>query len=100
MEREGFIQYYQAIPNLCLFGRPLLCTYGFRAPTIVGKQVAIQILKDADGIVDIAEFIGEMCGPTVAASTEDEADKTIQRIGERAGFPGMRFIPPRSHPDC
>jgi DNA-binding Lrp family transcriptional regulator len=96
MEREGFIQYYQAIPNLRLFGRPLLCAYGFRAPTVAEKQNALRLLKDSDGIIDIADCLGEMCGVTLAASSEDEAETAVQGLEKSMGFPGMKLIPPRA----
>jgi DNA-binding Lrp family transcriptional regulator len=98
MENEGFIQYYQAIPNPCLFGRPLLFTYGFKAPSVLGKQKALGLLKNSDGIIEIAEFLGEMCGPSIVASSEEEAEMAIQKIGEQVGFPGMKFMPPRPFP--
>jgi DNA-binding Lrp family transcriptional regulator len=98
MESVGFIQYYQGIPNPALFGRALLFTYGFKAPGVLGKQSAIRLLKDADGIIDIADFLGEMCGPTLAASSEEDAEREIQRIGKQVGFPGMKFMPPRPFP--
>jgi DNA-binding Lrp family transcriptional regulator len=96
MEREGFIRYYQAIPNPSLFGRPLLCAYGFRAPTVHEKQNALRLLKDSDGIIDIADCLGEACGVTLAASSEEEAETAVKRMGESVGFPGMKLFPPRT----
>jgi DNA-binding Lrp family transcriptional regulator len=96
MEREGFIRYYQAIPNLGLFGRPLLCAYGFRAPTVLEKQNALRLLKDSDGVVDIADCLGEACGVTLSASSEEEAETMVKRMGESVGFPGMKLFPPRA----
>ena len=98
METEGFIQYYQAIPNPGLFGKPLLCSYGFKAPNVLAKQNALRFFKDADAIIDIAEFLGEMCGPTIVASSEQEAEMVVQRIGEQVGFPGIKLMPPRPFP--
>jgi len=98
MEKEGFIQSYQAIPNPILFGLPLLCTYGFRAPDIVTKQRATQKLRGASGILDIGDFLGETIGLTIVASSEDDAEKRIKELSERIGLPGMPFVPPRRFP--
>ena len=50
MERDGFIQYYQAIPNPSLFGRPLLFTYGFKAQNVLGKRSLLRLFRETDGI--------------------------------------------------
>jgi hypothetical protein len=45
MEREGFIQYYQTIPNLRLFDRPALLQLNAVSETSLGVFVGLFRLK-------------------------------------------------------
>jgi DNA-binding Lrp family transcriptional regulator len=98
MESEGFIQSYRAIPNPVLFGLPLLCTYGLRAPNVIAKRTATQKLREASGVLDIGDFLGETIGVTLVAASEEDATKRIKELSEQTGLPGMPFIPPRRFP--
>ncbi len=98
MEIEGFIQSYKAIPNPFLFQRPLLCTYGFRAPDVLAKQRALQKLLQVPDILDIGDFLGETVGVNFVASSEQAAEQKIKELSELIGLAGMPFIPPRSFP--
>ncbi len=98
MEKEGFIKSYRAIPNPCLFGLPLLCTYGFRASDLLSKQRAVQNLREASGILDVGDFLGETIGVTLVASSEEDAEQRIKGLSEQIGLPSMPFIPPHRFP--
>src|SRR5215467_15733738 len=73
MELEGFIQYYQTIPNLRLFHQPVACLCNFHAPTLPAKQAAIEEVRKEESIIDIADFIGLDFGVTISASNEKTA---------------------------
>src|SRR5690348_10301136 len=70
MEKEGFIQYYQTIPNLRLFGQPLASLCNFQSPSLAVKPRILQRLRHLDDIIDIADFLGESFGVTISASSE------------------------------
>lgn len=93
MEREGFIQYYQAIPNPFLFGLPFAYLCYFQEPDLLAKQRALQKLRETDGLIDIGEFIGERFGVTVAASSEVDALKRIQRLARIIGISHFQILP-------
>src|SRR5712691_11682674 len=95
MEREGFIQYYQTISNLRLLGQPLAYLCNFQATDVMSKQRAIGVFCEADGIIDIADYLGESFGVTISAASEDDAQKTMARLAERVGIPRFVSLPPR-----
>ncbi len=99
MEREGFIQYYQAIPNPSLFHLPLLCTVGFRTPGLLAKHEALVKLREAPGIVDIQDFLGETIGVSLAASSDQDSQQKVQGLSDLIGAPSFPFIPPRNFPN-
>ncbi len=98
MEREGFIQYYQAIPNLQLFGRPITCLCNFIAADLMGKLDAIEKIRREEAVVDIADFLGETFGVTISASSEIDARRIASVIAKRIGIPSPQFAPPRAFP--
>jgi DNA-binding Lrp family transcriptional regulator len=95
MERDGFIQYYQAVPNLSLFNRPLACLCNFQATDIMAKQRALERLRSAEDIIDIADYLGENFGVTISASTQNDAHNTARRIAEQIGIDRFVLLPPR-----
>jgi len=99
MEKEGFIHSYQAIPNPCLFQLPIHGTYGFRVPNVLAKQLAIQKLLQAQGIIEVGDFLGETLALDLAASSEQDAETRIKEISELIGFPSILWLPPRPFPD-
>lgn len=101
MEREGFIRYYEAIPNLSLFGLPLACFYSFHLEDIRKKQYALQQLQKADKVIEITDMIGGNFGATVAASSEEDAEQVKHKLLELTRTPKVFaisdrwFTPPR-----
>src|SRR5215470_6742735 len=84
MEKEGFIQYYQIIPNLGILGRPLASLCNFQSPNLTCKFQALEILKHTDDVIDIADFLGESFGVTISSATEDEANRIAERLAEKS----------------
>ena len=78
MEGDGFIKYYQAMPNLTLFGLNEICSFMFEAPSIPSKHTAIQHLRKAPLAVEIDDFLG----PYVSVGI----DAPITSILHRGGF--------------
>jgi len=98
MEREGFIQYYQAIPNLRLLGQSLAYLCNFQATNVTTKKRAIDSFCEADGIIDIADYLGESFGVTVSAASEEDAQQTMAKLAKQVGIPRFVFLPPRQFP--
>jgi DNA-binding Lrp family transcriptional regulator len=74
MEADGFIKYYQAVPNLALFQLQSRL-YSFEAPDIASKHQAIEALRETPGVVAITDFVGERFSTTLAGTSNDEIQK-------------------------
>ncbi len=98
MEREGFIRYYQAIPNLRLLGQPLAYLCNFQTTDITTKHRAIAMIREADDIIDIADYLGESFGVTISAASEEDAQQTIAKLSRKIGTPRFGLLPPRQFP--
>ena len=101
MEREGFIKYYQSIPNLALFDLPYACFSSFRVSDLAAKQNALQKLRVADGVIDMGDFLGEEFAATIASPSEEDAQEKVRRLSDIVGatkfqrLPAQRFPSPR-----
>jgi DNA-binding Lrp family transcriptional regulator len=98
MEREGFIQYYQTVPNLRLLGQPLAYLCNFQATDVTAKRRAIDMFCEADDIIDIADYLGESFGVTVSAASEEDARETMAKLAKEVGIPRFVSLPPRQFP--
>jgi Lrp/AsnC family transcriptional regulator, leucine-responsive regulatory protein len=97
MEREGFIKYYQAIPNPSLFGLPAMGFYSFEAVDVPSKHGALERLQKTSGIIETFDMLGPGFLATLAASSPDDlqplADRTVHglnlsrsvKVGDRVG---------------
>jgi DNA-binding Lrp family transcriptional regulator len=90
MEEEGFIKYYQAMPNLTLFGLGEICSCMFDAPDVKLKPAAIEQFRRAPGVVEIDDFLGPRMMVGVGCTSGDEARKAAV---EMAGKIGLNFLP-------
>ncbi len=57
MEDDGFIKYYQAIPNLSLFQLRIMNTYRFEALNIATKHRVIEHVKELPFIVETIDYL-------------------------------------------
>ncbi len=89
MEEEGFVKYYQMIPNLALFNLQSTM-YGFQASDISAKHQAVELLQATPGVVEIIDTVGEGFSATLAAPSREEvqrfAEETINKRGLTRGF--------------
>jgi DNA-binding Lrp family transcriptional regulator len=90
MEKDGFIKYYQAMPNLTLFGLSEICSCMFDAPDVRLKPAAIDQFRRAPGIVEIDDFLGPRLMVGVGSASGEEARKAA---AEMAGKIGLNFLP-------
>ena len=98
MEHEGFIQYYQTIPNLCLFKRPVASLCNFRVPSISEKQRALEKAREVKDVIDIADFLGETFGITISGSSDEDLNKKAARIASQLNIAQFQLTPPRRLP--
>ncbi len=80
MEDEGFIKYYQVIPNLGLFGLGYTVVYGFEANDVPSKQEAIEALQRQPRVVEILDLLGPGFSVTLAGSSDDEVQAMARRV--------------------
>ncbi len=80
MEEEGFIKYYQLIPNLGLLGFAHLAMYGLEARDIASKKSAIEAVQRRPGVVEIIDSVGPGFSVTLAASSEDGLQRRAVEI--------------------
>ncbi len=86
------------LPNLRLLGQPLAYLCNFQAADVTAKQRAIGMFCEADGIIDIADYLGESFGVTVSAASEEDAQQTMAKLAKQAGIPRFVSLPPRQFP--
>src|SRR2546422_4683879 len=98
MEKEGFIQYYQTVPNLWLLGNPLASLYNFQATSITAKRDALQKARDEDDVIDIADFLGVGFGLQIQARKNHKRIKQRKRMEKNFGFETFQQNPPGQFP--
>jgi DNA-binding Lrp family transcriptional regulator len=98
MEKDGFIQYYQTIPNLQLFDQPIASLCNFQSPSVRVKPKILESLRRADNVIDIADFLGDSFGVTVSASSDAQARATAERLAQQVGIDHFQILPPRHFP--
>ncbi len=80
MEGEGFIKYYQAVPNVNLFGIKGYAMYAFQALDIPAKHQALEYFRRADWVAQIIDPLGPEFWVTFASPSDGEAQRTIEGI--------------------
>src|SRR5438445_1922331 len=75
MEEEGFVKYYQLIPNLALFHLQSRM-YGFQARDISLKHQAIESLRETPMVLEIMDTLGQGFSVTLAGSSSG----AVQRL--------------------
>jgi DNA-binding Lrp family transcriptional regulator len=88
MEDEGFIKYYQAMPNLSLLGTRSVGMYTFEAPDVPSKYQALDHLRRAPWVVELLDFLGPIFMATLAAQSPEDAQKIADEITSRFGLKG------------
>ncbi len=73
MEESGFIKYYQAMPNLALFGMHSITIFRFGALNLSTKKAVINHLHEVPRLVESSDYLGPSLTGTIAGVTRDEA---------------------------
>ena len=82
MEEEGFVKYYQTVPNLALFHLQTTM-FAFRARDISSKQQAIESLRQTPGVVEIIDTLGEGFSATLAGHSSEEVQRLALQTKNR-----------------
>ncbi len=80
MEDEGFIKYYQALPNLSLLGIQSISLYSFEAADIPSKHEAIDYFRNSPYIIEIVDTLGPIFTAVLAGFNSEEIQKTVNEI--------------------
>ncbi len=104
MEETGFIKYYQATPDLGLFGLKHLEVCRFEAMNVATKVGAVRYAEALPGIVELVDYLGPTFSVSIASGSKERAE---QLTGEIAGHFELRrenlgsapIAEPKSKPD-
>ncbi len=80
LEDDGFIKYYEAIPNPALFGLATMAMYAFEASDIPSKYEAVKYVKQAPWIVEASEIVGPGFGVTFAGASPEAVQKLADEM--------------------
>ena len=83
LEREGFIKYYQAAPDLALLGMRAEVTCRFEAVNVATKLGAIAFARGIHGMVEALDFLGTSFVVTVAGPSFEAAVDAQRSIAHR-----------------
>ncbi len=83
MEESGFIKYYQAIPNLALFGMHTFSLFRFDALNLSTKKSVISHLHEVPRLVESSDYLGPSLTGSMAGATEEEARKGADYLASR-----------------
>ncbi len=83
MEEEEFIKYYQAIPNVALFGLKSLVYYRFEAPDVASKYEALKTFQREAPAIEIGDWVGSHFAALLAGPSVEKVEETAHLLGER-----------------
>lgn len=83
MEDDGFIKYYQAMPNLALFQLKNMNTYRFEALNIATKHRVIEYIQELPFIVEATDYLGQVVSISISSTSSEEIDQVAARLAKR-----------------
>jgi DNA-binding Lrp family transcriptional regulator len=83
MEESGFIKYYQATPNLALFGMRVVSLFRFEALNLSTKNAVVNHLHEVPGLVESSDYLGPTLTGSMAGGTREEARKGADYLASR-----------------
>ena len=83
MEESGFIKYYQATPNLALFGIRVISLFRFEALNLSTKNAIVNHLHEVPRLVESSDYLGPFLTGSIAGSTREEARKGADYLASR-----------------
>ncbi|MCI4330351.1 MAG: winged helix-turn-helix transcriptional regulator [Thermoplasmata archaeon] len=83
LEEEGFLKYYQAVPDLGLLGITSEATYRFDGVNVATKLEALRFAEAQVGMVEALDFLGTSFVVTGAGPTPEATTGLAERIADR-----------------
>jgi DNA-binding Lrp family transcriptional regulator len=80
MEDSGFIKYYQAVPNLAVFGMRSLGSYRLEVLNLATKYEMLRSLHEIPRLVETIDYLGPYLTVTVAGPGYKEVQEAIDRL--------------------
>lgn len=83
MEESGFIKYYQATPNLALFGMHVVNHFRFETLNLSTKNAVVNHLHEVPGLVESSDYLGPYLTASLAGATREEARSGADYLSSR-----------------
>jgi len=83
MEESGFIKYYQATPNLGLFGMRIASLFRFEALNLSTKKAIVSHLHAVPGLVESSDYLGPFLTGSMVGATREEARGGAEYLASR-----------------
>ena len=83
MEESGFIKYYQATPNLALFGMHVVSLFRFQTLNLATKNAIVSHLHEVPRLVESNDYLGPFLAASIAGATREEARKGADYLASR-----------------
>jgi len=104
MEESGFIKYYQATPELAVFGLRSLALYRFEAMNVATKISAIQHARGLPGVLQGFDYLGPTFSVSLVGASSAELHRLAEEIAGRSelrkqGLGEEEIGEPHAHPD-
>jgi DNA-binding Lrp family transcriptional regulator len=75
MEDDGFIKYYQALPNLSLFGLNTAVSYRFEALNLSTKHKVIENIRQAPFLEEAIDYLGHYVSISIAGQSAEQIEQ-------------------------
>jgi DNA-binding Lrp family transcriptional regulator len=83
MEESGFIKYYQATPNLALFGMRVVSLFRFEALNLSTKNAIVNHLHEVPRLVESSDYLGPFLTASIVGSTREDAGSGADHLASR-----------------
>jgi DNA-binding Lrp family transcriptional regulator len=83
MEESGFIKYYQATPNLALFGMYVVSLFRFHVLNLSTKNAIVNHLHEVPRLVESSDYLGPFLTASLAGATREDARKGTDYLASR-----------------
>lgn len=83
MENSGFIKYYQAMPNLALFGLRSMGSYRFEALNLSTKFVVVETVHEVPGLIEVLDYLGPFLSMEIAGVSTVDVEKIARALAKR-----------------
>ena len=83
MEESGFIKYYQAAPNLELFGMHVVSLFRFEALNLSTKNVIVKHLHEVPRLVESSDYLGPFLTASLAGASREDARRGADYLSSR-----------------